>query len=255
MQLIIANMTLAFNESKMSGSYFLLFLLSLFVLYSVNKEKNKWYLLYALEVILLVVANPVVILILSSVFPVLKTYTPFILLIPTLLYVPFAFVELLEEIKDNRLKKMVMIFMVVVIAISGNIFGFYQKNDISNKKLTNEQERIILLIDEMESPVVLADEDLAPFMRYFSDDITLLYGKDLWTPNMDLGIMDEYGEEMMPIYDAMKNPEKCMEDIAKVGVLYECDIIVVKNFSGHKAFVGSYQLELKTDHYLVYKLK
>ena len=256
MQEVISNMINVFDTSKTSGSYFLLYLLSLFVLFIVNKEKNEGYLLYGIGVLLVVVANPVTVWIISRIFPVMTTYTPFILLIPVLLYIPYACVELFERLKDNRKKRILMVLLLFTITVSGNIFGFYKNGLIKQNyaPFTKEEKEIIQSLDN-EDVLVLADESIAPFMRSFTDHIKLLYGKDLWTPGLDIGIMDEYSEEMLDLYEAMKNPQECMDDIVKTAAIYECDIIVIKNYKSHKAFSGSYQLKQETEHYLVYGLR
>ena len=256
MQEVISNMINAFDTSKISGSYFLLYLISLFVLYIINQEKNRGFLLFGIGVLLIVVGNPFTVWVISRIFPVMTTYTPFILLIPVLLYIPYACVELFECLKDNKKKKILMVLLFLMIAVSGNIFGFYKKGLITQNHVpfSKEEKEIIQSLDD-ENVLVLADESIAPYMRSFTNHIKLLYGKDLWTPGLDIGIMDEYSEEMLDLYEIMKNPEECMGDIVKTAAIYECDIIVVKNFKSHKDLAGSYELKQETEHYLVYGLK
>lgn len=255
MQLVISNMASVFQANKMEGSYFLLFILSLVIIYNVNKERNRSYVLFAVGVLLLLVMNPVTVWLLSRMFPVLSTYRVFLLWVPTLLFVPFACVELLENTKNSKHRMQLILLLFVMIALSGNCFGLYKQNKPLYTSVTQEQRQIVKQLKEKKDTVVLADETITPSIRCLSSDIVLLYGKDLWTPNMDMGIMDEYSEEMMALYEAMRNPKECMSDIAAMASMYECDIIVVKKYDGYMKKAGSYELEQETDHYLVYEIR
>ncbi len=251
---VITNIIHVFNESKLSGSYFFLYLLCLFVLYRVNKEKSQGFLLYRIGILVVVIFNPITIWLIARIFPAMTTYTPFILLIPILIYLPYTCVELFECLKDYKKKLMLMVLIFVIIAISGNVFGLYQINAVAQNLYTNEKKQIIQALDDKDF-LILADESIAPYMRSHASNIQLLYGKDLWTPGLDTGIMDEYNEDMLSLYEAMKNPEECIGDIVATASIYECDIIVVKNFDSYKDLYGSYELQQETEHYLVYGLQ
>ncbi len=255
MQLVISNMTSVFNADKTAGSYFIIFILSLVIIYNVNRDRNKYYVLFAVGIMLLLIMNPLTVWIISRVFPVLSSYTSFILWIPTLLYVPFACVELLENIKNSRRKNLLVILLFLIIALSGNVFGLYNDGTQVYPTCTGEQKDIITQLEDKKDAVILADETIAPLMRIYSDDLILLYGKDLWTPNMDLGIMDGYSEEMLSLYEAMKNPKNCINDITSMAAMYECDIIVLRKYNGYPKKTGAYQLVWDTNHYLIYELQ
>lgn len=253
MQLITSNMLSIFNADKLSGSYFALFIISLVIIYNINKERNRYYVLFATGIMLLLIMNPLTIWILSRIFPVLASYTPFLLWVPTLLFVPFSCVELLANIKNTRYTHVLTIMLFLIIALSGNMFGLYKTHSFNG--YTSEQKQIIEGLDKQENIVILADESIAPAMRCYGKDLILLYGKDLWTPNMDLGIMDEYSEEMMLLYEAMKNPKDCIEDISSMAAMYECDIMVLKKYNGYLKNTGSYKLVEDTNNYLIYALQ
>ena len=106
-----------FSDSKLAGSYFLLFLVSIVLLYYMNKEKNVWFIMYGVVLLALVVMNPIVVWVLSQVFPVLSTYGPITLLIPTLFLIPFAATELSDSIKVRRIRHLVVIILVFLMFI------------------------------------------------------------------------------------------------------------------------------------------
>lgn len=257
MQGIIDTMLTYFNDTKLSGSYFALFLLSLFALYFMNKRKNRAQLLYAVLGAALVYANPVTVFILSRVFPVLRDYGPFISFIPVLLLIPYAAVELLALAKEHKKKVVVVILFFLLTAVAGNILGFANTTKLErpDQRITKEQQKVIETVTTNPDMLVLADETIAPYLRAYASDVELLYGKDLWTPGMDLGIMDEYGEEMLQLYEAMKNPEDTMFDISQMAALYDCDYIIVKRFEEYPRVSGNYALKEKTEGYLIYKQK
>lgn len=255
MQVTIENMLSVFHNAKLSGSYFVLFLLCLVILYTVDHKKNNGFILYSVGGLILVTLNPVAVYILSAVFPVLQSYTPFILYIPMLLIIPLAVVELSDHIQNEKKRNLLLAFLFILIAVSGNLFGFSNNQKITDrpKQITEEQKMIVEELTSETGITVLADESIAPFFRTQADNITLLYGKDLWTPGMDLGILDGYSEEMMALYEAMKNPADTIDDIMQTAYLYECDIIVVKNFEGYPKKSGHYDMIQETGQYLLYE--
>ena len=90
MQGILNTMMTVYDSVRASGSYLILLFSALYMLYRVNAKKNQWCIYYALFSLILVCANPVLVLILSKAFPALGTYSHFLLFVPTLLYVPLA---------------------------------------------------------------------------------------------------------------------------------------------------------------------
>lgn len=255
MQGIMNTMISYFNDTKLAGSYFALFLIALFALYFHNKKKYRGFLLYAVLGAVLVYANPLVVFILGQVFPVLQNYSPFLSFVPILLFVPYAMVEVVENMKEHRKKVITAALFFVLIAVSGNIMGAANTTKLKrpDQRITAEQESIIEITTREPQMLVLADDAIAPYLRAYASDVELLYGKDLWTPGMDLGIMDEYSEEMMQLYEAMKNPEDTIEDISQMAALYDCDYVIVKRFEKYPFLTGGYSLADKTTNYLVYE--
>ena len=100
MQGILDTMLTVFNGVKAQGSYPVLLIASLYILYRVNAKKNQWYIYYALLSLVVVCFNPVLVWILSAAFPVLKAYSTFLLFAPVLMYIPFAVAEIMENLKS-----------------------------------------------------------------------------------------------------------------------------------------------------------
>ncbi len=244
------------QSSKMEGSYLLLFAISIFVLYSVNKQRNKWLLMYPVLLLVFVVANPVTVWVLSRVFPVIRSYEPLTVLLPILIYIPFAITELLSGMKSAHERSIVAIVLFVFISLSGNLMGVFGGDTMTEANTYNEEKAtVVSVVDEKAKKCVIADEDMVPFINAYGDNVPMLYGQDLWTPGMDLGIMDEYDEDIINLCFMMREPEKYMDEIIEESFAYGCDIIITKKFEGARISMGPYVLDTQTDNYLIYRLR
>lgn len=257
MQGIITVMTQVGTGIKAEGSYFILLLAALYILYRINGKKNQWYIYYILLTQVLVVVNPIVVLILSKAFPVLATYTTFMLLTPVLMVIPFAVTELLEKSKDDKQCLVWLLVVAIVIGLSGNLFGLYA-SDARGISSTAEQREVIRQLEELqqEQPLlVVADETVLPFIRTDAPSVAVLYGKDLYQPGMDLGIVDMYSEELLSLYEAVKNPEDTIEDVLAMADLYGCNAVVVKQYEGAPEQIGHFGKYFDSENYIIYAIQ
>ena len=255
MQGIITNMMSVFEGIKANGSYLILLLAALYILYRLNMNKNQWYIYYALGILVLVCANPVLVMILSKAFPVLGNYSTFLLIVPVLLYLPLAMAEVYEKLRDSKQVYKIIFISALVIGISGNLYGLYSDPDTKPARFGSEQKAVVNLIKENEPDMMVADESLLPFLRTEVPQVSLLYGRDLYQPGMDLGIMDGYNDELLHLYEAMKNPTDTINDILAIADLYGCDMVVVKNFEDAPKQMGHYKKIQETNEYIVYLIQ
>lgn len=257
MQGIIDVMEQVYTGIKAEGSYFILMLAALYILYRINEKKNQWYIYYILLTQVLVVMNPVVVMILSKAFPVLASYTTFMLLTPVLIVIPFAVAELLEKSKDDKQGLVWLLMVAIVIGLSGNLFGLYT-SDARGVSSTEEQREVISQLEELQqeqSLLVIADESILPFIRIDAPSVNLLYGRDLYQSGMDLGIVDMYSEELLGLYEAVKNPEDTIEDILATADLYGCNAVVVKQFEDAPKQMGHFKQYYDSENYIVYTIQ
>ena len=242
---------------KAEGSYFILMLAALYILYRINQKKNQWYIYYILMIQILVVMNPIVVMILAKAFPVLASYSTFMLLTPVLMVIPFAVAELLEKSKDDKQGYVWLLMVAIVIALSGNLFGLYT-SDARGISSTTQQEEVIGQLEklQLEQPLfVVADESILPFIRTEAPAVTLLYGRDLYQAGMDLGIVDMYSEELLGLYEAMKNPQDTIADILATADLYGCNAVVVKQFEDAPGQIGHFERYYSSENYIVYVIQ
>ena len=257
MQGIIQVMTQVFNSVKAEGSYFILMMAALYVLYRINGKRNQWYIYYILLTQILVVANPLTVMILSKAFSVLGSYTIFMMLTPVLMVIPFAAAELIDKAKDEKQALVWLLLMAVVIGLSGNFFGLYTNNSVANR-CTMEQKSILKTIEDLQEEqavIAVADESILPYVRTEVPAVQLLYGRDLYQPGMDLGIVDGYSEELLSFYEAMKNPEDTITDILAMADLYGCNTVIVKQFEDAPKEIGHFMKYMSSDNYIVYAIQ
>ena len=255
MQGILEIMLSVYDNVREGGSYLILMMAALYVLYRVDAKKNQWFIYYALISLIFVCANPVLVLILSKAFPVLGWYTQFLLFVPVLFYIPFAAAETFEKIYHNKQAAVLLGVFVLVIGISGNLYGLYQDDEVSMERYGSDQKKVVECIQEEQPALVVADDSALPFIRRKVPEISLLYGRDLYQPGLDLGIIDGYGEELQHLHAAMQNPEGAIRDILAIADMYGCDMVVVKSFKNAPAKEGHFTKIADTGTYIVYSVQ
>lgn len=256
MSTIFQTMYTFFQNSKLEGSYLLLFALSIVVLYTVNEGKHRYLSLYPVVLVALVVANPITVWLLSLIFPVVGNFEQLIVLIPMLIYIPFAVTELVANLRTHKERVIVAAVMVFFISICGNLAGLFSGDTVTEAhKLTAERKELIAYADTNadEDNLILAEDEILPFLTAYGDNIPLLYGQDLMMFNSDLGIMDTYNPEVLEIHNLMWTPETTFDSIVTMAEAHGCGIIIVKRFDGATDVAGNYSVDKETDNYLVYK--
>lgn len=253
---ILSTMLEYFQNSKLAGSYFMLYLVSIVLMYYLNKDKHKWFILYGIALMVVVIMNPLTVWILSKAFPALAIYQPFTYLIPVFLYIPFSIAQLFDEIKETRQRHILMAAVVFFISICGSLCGLYQKNTVTYYNQPDaEKNTVVELVEQLNPQMVLSQEALIPYFTDGRTDIPLLYGKDIWQYGMDTGIMDGYGEAERSLYFAMQDVEGKLDYIVDTAYECGCDIIIIENIESADSKLGAYELVSKTDNYLIYEMK
>ena len=147
MQSVIQIMLHVWNEVRQEGSYFILALIAIIFLLHKHKDKYKWIVIYAAALFFLVIMNPVMVMVAGKVFPALQLYTPFLLLVPILFYVPLAGVELVNSMWEEKKRYLVVFLLILLISISGSFFGTTSPL-FKTKQVTEEQKEVIALLEK-----------------------------------------------------------------------------------------------------------
>ena len=254
MSRIAETMYVFFQNSKTEGAYILLFALSIVILYAVGKDRFKFNLVYPLLLMLGVVCNPVTIWTLSLIFPVIKHYSMIPMLIPIFVYIPYAITELLYKAKTVRIRRIVAVLLFIYVSICGNFLGAFPGNtrtDINHYDAGKKE--IVEYLDANKPNLVLADDDILPFISSYGDMIPLLYGHNIMQPDSDLGVKDSYDQGIFYIHDLMWKSDVYMNEITNVAASMGCDIIIIKNYEGAADREGIFKKVLATDEYIVYR--
>ncbi len=253
MSTIAATMYSFFQTSKMEGAYMMLFAMSIVILYTMGKDREKVMVLYSVLLSLAVIFNPFTIWILSLVFPPVRDFKPVVGLIPILICVPYGMTVLIYSIRSNKVQRIVGILLVLYVAICGNFFGLFGGNTITKNNLYDaKKQEIVEYISKEDPALVLADDGILPYITAYGDGVKLIYGEDIMLFDGDLGIIDSYDEAAISLHNMMWEPEKNMGKIADMANEQGCDIIVLKSFDRYEEVIGEYKARLLTDDYIVY---
>lgn len=267
---IIKIMLSTFQECKEAGSYFLFYLLALGLGLSVawdrygksetednwmveeaKKQIHLWPFLYATFALLLVVVNPVAVWVFHKITPISGQYYKMWPLLLILFISAYGFVCFLSIIREQKQKLILAAGFVILIGLAGSDYGVLSERQ--GKTEFAEEAAVLDIVKRTgEESVILATDAVLEYAGIYEPQIKVLYGKDLYTANLDLGIIDAYPPELLGLYEALKQPRECMGEIANTAALYDCDVIVVERFEKAPDKAGVYYKKEETSKYFVY---
>ncbi|MBQ9991298.1 MAG: hypothetical protein IJP31_10235 [Lachnospiraceae bacterium] len=278
MQMIWEMMMTAFNGVKESGSYVLFYLLALglglivawdrygnskspdnWMVEEAKKKIQLWPFLFGLLSLLLIVVNPVSIWILNRLSPIQGNVEKLWSLLLMLFLIAYGVVCFISLLGEQRQKNIVVVGFALLIGLAGSNYGLLSERN-GEEVYESQKEAQVALYDARKEMAVRRPEAIvlapASFLEYagiyYNGYIRVLYGKDLYTPNLDLGIVDAYPEEFLGIYQMVENPGENLELLSEMAVLYDCSIIMLEDFEGKPDSFGSYVLMEETGDYLIY---
>ena len=270
MKSVIEIMLSTFQECKEAGSYFLFYLLALglglavfwdrygktevkdnWMVEEAKKKIQLWPFLYGVSALVLVAANPLAMLGMHKISPLWKQYDKIWSLLLVLFLSAYGMVCFLSILHEKKQKIILIFGIIILIGLAGSGYGLMSEREKISANL-EESEIAEFIKEQDENALVLAPEAILEYIGNYEPEIRVLYGKDLYTPNLDMGIMDTYSEEIMQVYEAMKQPAETLEEIADMAFLYDCDILIVKKFENPPFMAGRYQRKEITQNYIVY---
>lgn len=270
MREILEIMISTFQASKESGSYVLFYFLALGLglavawdRYSKTKMEDNWMMeeakkkiqlwpfLYGLCAMLLVVANPLAILVMNRLTPIAGQYYKVWGILLFLFLSAYGMVCFLGLLRERTQQVILIAAFVLIIGLAGSGYGILADR-AGKSDYKEEQEVAQWIIDKDADALVLATDAVLEYMGVYEPQISVLYGKDIYTANMDLGIMDSYPPELAQLYETMKQPEGSMGEISNVANMFDCDILVVKAFENAPDKAGVYYKKEMTEEYIIY---
>ncbi len=273
MEIVWDTMITEFSQIKEAGSYFLFYLLTLglgmmvaweryksgksgdnWMVEEAKKQIRLWPFLFALCALVLVVANPVSIWILNKISPIQgQFYQVWPLLMPLFLiaYGVVCFMSLLPEQKQ---KSILVLGFVLLIGLAGSSYGLLSVRQ-GEEAYSSERQIMEAVPEENREGILLAPNKVLEYAAIYEPEILLLYGKDLYTPNLDLGIMDAYDPELLSVYEAMQNQEENLELLGEMAFSYGCEIMVLDAFDQAPETIGEFTRVDGTGNYFIYVRK
>lgn len=260
----------AFQESKEKGSFTLFYLLALglglavawdrygktemednWMVEEAKKQIQLWPFLYGLLALLLVAMNPFAIWFWNKFTPVAGQYYKIWGLLLFLFLCAYGMVCFLSILREKKQKVLVALGFVILIGLAGSGYGLTAERH--GRDAFEEEAKVVQMIrSKNENALILATDSMLEYVGVYVPEMRVVYGKDIYTANMDLGIMDMYPQELMNLYEAVKNPKGAMGEISNVAVMYDCDALVMKKFENAPDKAGVYYKQKETENYILY---
>ena len=266
-------MITSFSQVKGAGSYFLFYLMALglglmvawdrygssragdnWMVEEAKKQIRLWPFLFGLCALVLVVANPVSIWILNKISPIEGQFHKAWSLLLVLFLIDYGVVCFISLLAEQRQKNILILGFVLLIGLAGSSYGLLSARQ-KEEAYDGERQVVDRVLKQEERGIMLAPNKVLEYASIYEPEILLLYGKDLYTPNLDLGIMDSYPPEFLGIYEAMQEPEKNLEFLGEMASLYDCWIMVLDAFHQAPEEIGEFTRVGTTKDYLVYVRK
>lgn len=276
MKLIWETIVSSFSQVKESGSYFLFYLLALglglivawdrygkaksgdnWMVEEAKKKIQLWPFLFGLLSLLLIAANPLSVWVLNKVFPVQGNYDRLWFLLLVFFLIAYAVVCFASLLGEARQRNVVVVSFALLIGLAGSCYGLLSQRQ--SEEVYSQEEEVISVFRQLtegekeeQEIVLLAPERVLEYVGMYEPDIRLLYGKDLYMANLDMGILDTYPPEFLGIYEVIQNPKGNLMLLSQMAVLYGCRVIILEDFGNEPKSFGSFALYGRTGNYLIY---
>lgn len=270
MQEIIRIMLSSFQGNKEKGCYILFYLLALglglavawdrygkteiednWMVEEAKKQIHLWPFLYGLLATLLVVMNPLAILFFQKKTMIEVEYHKVWGLLLFLFLCAYGIVCFLSILREKKQQLIVIFGFVMLIGIAGSCYGIMGQRP-GKQDYQAEQTVAEFIKEQSEQGLVVGNEAFLEYIGVFEPRLEVLYGKDMYTHPMDLGIMEGYPAEVVHVYELMKEPKRFIGEISRWAAMCQCDVIVTESFENAPDKAGAYYKELETDKYIVY---
>lgn len=259
-----------FQETKSSGSYVLFYLLALglglavawdrygktkmednWMVEEAKKQIQLWPFLYGILALLLVVMNPLAIWGINKIIPIAGQYYKVWALLLFLFLCAYGMVCFLSILREKKQRVFVTLGFVILIGLAGSSYGLLAERP-GKGDFAEETQVVQMIKKSKEDALILATDPILEYVGVYEPQMQVLYGKDIYTANMDLGILDAYPAELMHLYEAVKQPEGSMGEISNMALMYDCDAVVVGNFENSPDKAGVYYKKEVTEKYILY---
>ena len=164
----------------------------------------------------------------------------------------YAIVCFLSLIREDGKKVILLLGFIVLISLSGNFYGLLSERRSGEQNQWEQQVMEYLDQEKQEVIRLMGAEEIIEFIGIHMPQVQLIYGKDLYTGGMDLGILDAYDPGLLAVYEAMKNPGEQMEIILEAAVYYDCNTLIFSNYDEAPNRLGNYEKKETIGNYVIY---
>lgn len=260
----------AFGQTKEQGSYILFYLLALglglavawdrygktkmvdnWMVEEAKKQIQLWPFLYGLLSLLLVVMNPLIIWLFNKKTPMAGQYHKIWGLLLFLFLCAYGIVCFFSILRERKQRLLVILGFVMLIGLAGSSYGLTA--DRPGREDYAEEESVAEQIKEYdEGYLIVGAESFLEYIGVYEPQMKVLYGKDMYIKTMDLGMLDVYSDDIIRLYELMRQPQGSIGEISKRASMSGCDIIVTVFFENSPDKAGDYYKKKVTEKYIVY---
>ena len=263
-------MLAAFGEAKEKGSYVLFYLLALglglavawdrygkskaednWMVEEAKKQIQLWPFLYGLLALLLVVMNPLAIWLFNKKTAMEGQYNKVWGILLFLFVCAYGMVCFLSILREQKQKLVVVFGFVMLIGISGSSYGLMAERP--GRENYGEEKKVVEFLQQNQPEgLIVATGSFLEYVCVHEPQMKVLYGKDMYTRPLDMGIKEAYPTQVNYLYELMKQPMGAMGELSRWAALCDCDVIVITYFENAPDKAGQYYKKEMAPGYLVY---
>ena len=267
---MIRIMLSTFAESKEKGSYILFYMLALglglavawdrygknetddnWMVEEAKKKIQLWPFLYGILSLVLVVINPLVIWLFNRKTMMSGQYYKIWGILLFLFLCAYGIVCFISILREKKQKLIVVLGFVILIGLAGSSYGLMVERP--GKQVYAQEEMVAqLILENHPQAMITATESFLEYIGVYKPQLNVVYGKDMYTHPLDMGITDVYPAQVQYLYDLMKHPKEVMGELSRWADICNCDVIVIDYFENAPDKAGKYYKQEVTSDYLIY---
>lgn len=260
----------AFQQTKEQGSYILFYMLALglglavawdrygntkmednWMVEESKKQIQLWPFLYGLLALILVVMNPLIIWFFNKKTPMAGQYHKIWGLLLFLFLCAYGIVCFLSILREQKQRLLVIWGFVMLIGLAGSSYGLTA--DRPGREDYAEEESVAEQIKKYDDEyLIVGAQSFLEYIGVHEPQMKVLYGKDMYIKTMDIGMLDVYSDDIIRLYELMRQPKGSIGEISKRASMSGCDVIVTDFFEDSPDKAGDYYKKKVTEKYIVY---
>ena len=215
-----------------AGKYFAFYAAALILLLMFVKGKEINWIRYS-GAFLILVCNPFSLFVYTKLFPEYADGSEVVFALPLVAGIAFLAVWATFRQNDKEKRRLIWIGCLIVFLLSSAILPYHGDAVILRDR---EDKSIVMAIGAAEKaaetmkemPIVLAPDAVVEKTIAYADNLTLLYGKDLWMSDSNRAVADTYPMEYISLHNKMQMDYLLPDEIAMLAEQYHCNILILR---------------------------